>query len=534
MPEPDDKKEKDKTTYAPAIEPKAKGDAADKTPVPEAKDGKGEPEPDTRLAARHARMRGNLHNLLTVVLTVGIYGMVIFLGYKYYDRWDVSPSGLYALSGKTTELLKNLPEPVTITTFFTRSTENPSKLSEQIIRLIEEYKAKGRDKILVRNIDPVRDHAEALELSRELNFGADANLVIFQYGDKKTAVPEDRLGTMQLSGFRPGEKRLTSFNGEAVFTSTIQQLVEGDANVVYFLTGHGELSLEDASTFAGVGKIKPMIERDNIVPRQLNLLQVGAVPEDADALVIMGPRQSLAKFEVEAISNYLDANGKLYLMQAPDTTSGLESLLPKYGMRLSNDVLRAHVRDRGRIGLTGDVPVGFTDRKAVVNLQGLNLRLLNVRSIVLLPTRDGKPNPKVFPLIMAPDTFWGETNLADTAASYDPRSDHRGPLVVAAAYDGGKLEADEVEVAGTRVVVVGATGFLANQSVTDVGLDFFLNTLDWMVEKELALGISPKEPAQFPIAITPLQMRVIVAAVCVVIPALVLILGGILWYTRRN
>ncbi|MEM1058190.1 MAG: Gldg family protein [Verrucomicrobiota bacterium] len=519
---------------APAESAPAKESEAEVKPAAKGPEVPEEEPVNSRLAARQSRFRGNLSNFVSVVLVLFIYLMVNFLGFKYYDRWDVSPSGLYNLSGKTEALLANLPGPVTITTFFTRSSENPSKLSAQIYKLIESYQGKGGSNIQVRILDPLHDHEEARSLARELNFGEDSNLVIFEYEGKKLAVPEDRMGAVQQSGFRPGDVRLVSFDGEAVFTSTIQSLVEGEASVVYFLAGHGELSLEDASSFAGVGKIRPMIERDNIQPRSLNLLETGDVPEDADALVVMGPRQSLAKFEVEAISRYLDANGKLYLMQAPDTTSGLEALLPRYGLRLANDVLRARANLGGQTRLISNVLVNFSDHPSVVNLQKFNLELKNVRSIFLLPNSDGQPNPKVFPLLVAPEAYWGETNLADPAASFDPRSDTRGPLAVAAAYDGGKVADGEVEVAGTRLVVIGTTEFLANRSVTSAGLDFFLNTLDWMLEKELAVGIAPKAPAEFPIAISPLQMRVIVASVCVVVPLLVLLLGGILWYTRRN
>lgn len=487
------------------------------------------------LAARQSRLRGNVQSLVSVMLVLAIYAMVNYLGFKYFDRWDVSPSKLYALSGKTTEMLRRLPEPVTITTYFTQSTESPALLSQEIIRLIEEYKAKGGGKIKARNIDPVKDFEEARALARELNFGPEENLVIFQYGDRKTAVPEERLGVVQRSPLRQQEARLISFDGEAVFTSTIQALVEGKPSVVYFLTGHGEMSLEDASSFDGAGKVKPFLKRDNIDLRELNMLEVGDIPEDADALVVIGPRQSLASFEVEAIAAYLERNGKLLLLQGPDTTSGLESILPQYGLRLANDIVRAQVDLGGRRGLTGQIlGVQFSDHPAVRSLQGFNLPLNNARSIFRLPTPDGQLNNKVAPLMVTPKSYWGETNLQDPGARFDANADIPGPLMVAAAYDGGTVETGEVEVAGTRLVLVGVTEFLANRFLTGVGLDFFLNSLDWMLEKKLAVGIAPKEPTEFPIAITPLQMRVIAGILAVVIPVLVLFLGGILWYTRRN
>ena len=508
-----------------------------KNVAPEVKSETSKPvEPiEPRLAARHSRFQGNVSNLLSVLLVLGIYLMVNYLGFKYFERWDVSPSQLYALSSKTTEMLKRLPEPVTITTYFTQAEDNAPVLSQEITRLIEEYRAKGGDKIRARNLDPVNDFEEARSLARELNFGPEENLIIFEYQDRKQAVPESRIGVAQRNPFRQNEIRLVSFDGEAVFTSTIQSLVEGKPSVVYFLTGHGEMSLDDASSFDGAGKLKPFIERSNIELRSLNLLDTGKVPEDADAIVVIGPRQSLANFEVEAISRYLQANGKLLLAQAPDSTSGLESILPNYGMRLANDIVRAQVEVGGRRGLTGRIlGVKFSDHPSEISLQGYNLPLNNARSIFRLPTPDGQLNNKVAPLLVTPESYWGETNLTDPSARFDASSDIPGPLMVAAAFDGGTVEDGEVEVAGTRIVLMGMTEFLANRFLTGVGLDFFLNSLDWMLEKKLAVGIAPKEPAEFPVAITPLQMRVIVGILCVIIPGLILFLGGILWYTRRN
>ena len=59
---------------------------------------------------------------LSVVLGLGILGLVNYIGSRRYARFDWTSSGLYSLSEKTRNVLKELKTPVQVTVFMTPGT----------------------------------------------------------------------------------------------------------------------------------------------------------------------------------------------------------------------------------------------------------------------------------------------------------------------------------------------------------------------------------------------------------------------------
>ena len=59
---------------------------------------------------------------LSVVLGLGILVLVNYIGSRRYARFDWTSSGLYSLSGKTRNVLKELKAPVQVTVFMTPGT----------------------------------------------------------------------------------------------------------------------------------------------------------------------------------------------------------------------------------------------------------------------------------------------------------------------------------------------------------------------------------------------------------------------------
>lgn len=109
-----------------------------------------------------------------------------------------------------------------------------------------------------------------------------------------------------------------------------------------------------------------------------------------------------------------------------------------------------------------------------------------------------------------------------------------GPLALAGVYDGGEVPGEGVKVTGARFVVIGSSTFVANQALDGVGLDFFMNTLNWMMKKEEALGISPKLAQEFGLEVSPLQRATIGIFALTLFPAASLTMGLIVWFSRRK
>ena len=494
---------------------------------------------ESEMSARPARFQANINNWVKMVLSLAILVMVNYLGFKYYYRADVTQNRFYELSDKTVQVLRNLKEPVKITLYFAPSDVNPSKLRTEIEGLIKEYQYKGGDKIAIERVDLTLDPLRAEELSKRLKFGAAENLVIFEYRDRNRFLREDQLGEFEQQGMMSrGQPILKQFHGEAQFTSTIVALVEGKSSKVYFLQGHGERDPEDISSLLGAGKLSTYIKRENVEVARLNLGEAVDVPDDAQAVIIAGPRVPLSIPETQAIATYLDKKGKVILLQDPQVTSGLEALAQKYGMRIENNVVvaRARLLDSKTEAVISTVTgTNFNaNQPATKSLVGYNMDISNCRSITILPDATGGQNPKVTYLLKTPPGYWGETELAVNPPVFDSTKDSPGPLVVSAVYDGGDISADGVSVPGTKWMIVGASGFVTNRNLDSVGVDFFTNSLNWMLKKDVAIGIGPKSPLEYGLKVSPLQSRTITWLVWMVLPGAALTAGIMVWYSRRK
>ncbi|VVM04533.1 hypothetical protein MAMC_00095 [Methylacidimicrobium cyclopophantes] len=491
----------------------------------------------TPTASQPLRLRLRLNNALTIVLSIAILVMVNYLGYKYYYRQDLSKSGYYQLSEKTTRILRSLTEPVRITVCLI----NNSPVRTEIDNLLRQYKYVGGDRLQIEYVDPALHLDRAEALAKRLKFDLRENVVIFEYRGRHKFVNDKDIVDYDMSGAMLGQSpRIKAFKGEQQFTAAILSLVEGKPLKVYVTTGHGEREFGNMSAPGGYGEIDLRIRRENVETIPLDLAEFPMVPSDADAVIIAGPKVPFRPSEVEAIAKYVEAKGKLLLLEGAESVSGLEPLLAKYGIRIDNDQVVAF----GKVGgMTGDILITtalgthYADHPAVRGLQGLSLQMPDARSLSVVPDKQNPNVAKVVSLVETPQVFWGETDPSEVASQNpkrDPGADIPGPLALAMLFDGGELPGQGIHVIGTRIVAIGSSAFLVNQYIDGVAVDFFLNVLNWMLKREMALGISPKVAQEFSLSVPAFQRESAGSFALGVVPLVCALLGVAVYFARRK
>jgi ABC-type uncharacterized transport system involved in gliding motility auxiliary subunit len=94
---------------------------------------------------------------------------------------------------------------------------------------------------------------------------------------------------------------------------------------------------------------------------------------------------------------------------------------------------------------------------------------------------------------------------------------------------------EERAVKGARMVVFGDVDFVANEYTGNPGNhDVFINSINWLTQKETKLGISAKPPDVRRAVITPEQMKLIYWLCVAVLPGMGLVTGVFVWWKRRR
>lgn len=482
-----------------------------------------------------------LNHYIGLVLFGFIFVAVNGISFKQYYRKNFSNNPYTQLGTQTMGILQALPDKVMITNFVSGQAGDGTELIfPDVDKILDEYRYRGNGRVEVRRINPYIDFTEARAVAAEQKLTTDENVLIIQYKDQTKI-----LNYRELADIDPGQPysqapaRLLAFKAEEAITSAIRGLVSGAKSKVYFLSGHGEYDFETAdNNMAGYSRLADFVRRQNAEVGKLNLGQTPAIPDDADLLVIAGPRQPYSAVEIEMLRAFLaraDKPARLMLLLDPATTTGLEGLLSGYGVTFNADIAATRISILGqtRILMEG-IATTFSDHPATQWLvkNPVNLSFGPTRSLKVAKPENLTAD-QVVALAMTPEAYWGESQPQAKPVQFDPATDSPGPLTLAAAVDLGRVKGGEMKVKGTKIFAVGGGEFLTNQQISGGQLDFFLNGFNWLLDKEDGLGISAKTPKEFRVALDDTQRSRLLGITLVAIPLAAAVLGILVWYRRR-
>jgi ABC-type uncharacterized transport system involved in gliding motility auxiliary subunit len=123
---------------------------------------------------------------------------------------------------------------------------------------------------------------------------------------------------------------------------------------------------------------------------------------------------------------------------------------------------------------------------------------------------------------------WAEKNFAlfDQGIAQKDPDDKPGPLGLAAVGEIG---------VSARIAVFGSVDFISNRFFDFSGnSDFFLNTTSWIAGDESLISIRPKVAREGKLTLTGSQLRVMFSLAVIVLPAVVVLSGIVVWWRRRN
>jgi ABC-type uncharacterized transport system involved in gliding motility auxiliary subunit len=471
-------------------------------------------------AFRRRQTRLGTLTAASILIVLGILVAINYLGSRQNKRWDLTKSGEFTLSDQTMNILAKLDAPLRITAF-----EKGQEMGRFKDRL-PEYGFASK-KVSIDYVDPDVKPAVARQYQVQ-SYGT----VVFEYKGRTERVVGD---------------------SEQDLTNGIIKVVSGAKKTLYFLQGHGERD-PNSSDRIGYSAIKGALERENYGVERLALIQAGAVPDAATALVVAGPTSDLLAPELAAIEAYLAKGGKLLLLMDPPATGAaaplpvFEGLAKQWGATLGRDVIVDASGLGQLIGSSYDTPVSVSYPPHPINERFDTLTAYPLARSVTAGTGPGGVTAQ--PIVQTGERSWAEADIDSVAAKEGPKldeakgGDRRGPIAVGAAASQAvkapeptkpnDAKAADTKPPETRVVVMGDSDFASNVAINISGnRDFFMNIVGWLSQQENLIAIRPREAGDSRLTLTNDQARRIAWFALFLLPGAILAMGIYTWWRRR-
>ena len=494
------------------------------------------------------------------LFTIGAIVLANLIATRVFGRLDLTQNGIYTLSSASKDLVRNLPDPLTIKAYISK--DLPPELvtvSRYTRDLMDEYRSASKGKIHFEAFDPGADK----KIEDDANACKVAKLQIQVMRQQKFEVSQEYLGLcLEYNGTNEAIPQITQAEGlEYMVTSLIKRMSQKRRKVA-FTTGHNESDTAQGFTF-----LKHFLDQEYDVT-SVNPSQA-AIGDDVDALVVGGPKQAIDDKGAKEIDGYLmKGKGAVFLidgmaMSTPQgnmpelqqmqprigqpNNTGLGPLLEKYGFKVDEDFvfdkkqMAPGLVDFGGRKMLASVPAFLVAEppeddanakdKDFSVLAGITGVIFPFGSSVSLagPLASGKPTTpgaRLWTLASSSPASWKQTGFFFFAPGTKfEESKDVGSFAMGYAYQGtlksayapatapGMSGADQPGVPPSesrkpvRLVVVGDSDFASDEYLQAArfvpeyqnGAQMLFNAISWTIEDETLTAVRTKSVAARPL-----------------------------------
>jgi len=471
-------------------------------------------------AKRSARL--GLGSGVAIIAAVALVMFLGALGARHHVRWDLSQGAAHTLSPQTIKVLKGLKAPVKAYAFFKDTQAGRPQAEEELGKYA---------------------YASRLFTYRFVNPDQEPGLA--------KAMKVRNYGTVVLVG--GGREEQVQLPEEQELTNALIRMGKKGKKRIYFLTGHGEPSLD------GVGKedfttLRKALEGMNYEVKSLMLVTSDQVPPDAAVVVMAGPKKPMLPQEMERLSAYWDKGGSVLLLLDPGSDGGLGAWLKAKGVELGNDLV---IDQASRLaGLSPLAPLaseyGFHDITKMMS--GTFCFFPQARSVTLVTTLPegikGEELVKTSPASWATDygsfLSWYKTQMDKLKQNQGQQvpielkpnqGDRKGPISLGAALnkEGKAAQGKERPEGSSRLVVIGDADFANNEFLDLAGNhDLALNSVSWLAADDDLVAIRAKARKNQPLLLQPVQERLLFWIPLVAWPLVLAVVGIVVIIRRRR
>lgn len=430
-----------------------------------------------------------------------------------YLKYDVSEQKLFTTGDQTEELVKGLDEDVTLYLIAQEGSEDAT-----LQELLERYKGLSSH-IKIETKDPVLYPNFVSQYTSE-KLSENSVLVVGQSRSKAVDYYDIYQYGMDYSTY---SSSLSSFDGEGQITSAIAYVTAEDMPVVYTLAGHDEAELSTSITAS--------IEKENIELKSLSLLTEEAVPEDAKAVIIYGAVSDISEDEKQKLETYLEQGGQVVTLlgYTDKDTPNLDSLLSDYGISLADGLV-----------LEGDSQHHLPNYPYYLlpDIQSTDYTSDVSSRYVLLAFAQGMTESPDSSDDLAYESLLGTSAQSYSKTNLESENLEQEEGDIAGPFDLGAVVTKTIdENAEAKLVVFSSETLLDEQidsMVSGGNSTLFMNVMSKLVDHESTISIEPKSMETEYLTVTSGSALLWGILTIVLIPLLLLVTGGVIWFERRK
>lgn len=446
-----------------------------------------------------------VNSAVTIVLILGIVGVINFLSSRYPKKWDLTKGQIHTLSDQTVKIVKSLPKPVKVTYFANARDKEAGRV------LLENYKALS-PKFELEFVDPIRE----LTRAKQAALKRDVPTLVLNYETRESKIED------------PNEEKIT--NG-------LIKITKDKSQTLCIVTGHGEKSF-GSSESEGYQSAKKYLDGQSYEAKDITLLQDGKIPDTCNAIALLGPTKGYFDAEVKILRDYFNNGGRgivaldLNFESGTDYTPEITKLLTDWHIQADKALVVDPVSTLLHMDASVALLATFSKENAITKDFQANCAFPLSRPLEIIP---GAPvGMNVQWIAKSTPNSWGMVDLKSKGSvQFNAGKDKQGPLTVAIAVEG--KQKDSKAPRNSRLVVFGSSHFATNNYGRFGGnMDFFLNSVSWTMEDESLISIRKKEDGPGKIELSAKAGNTIGFVTVLLIPILIAGGGVGVWFSRRR
>ena len=441
---------------------------------------------------------------------------------------DFTQEQLYTLTDESKERVKDIDKDVNI--YFIGYTDDDSTVD-----LAKQY-GKANEKINVEAIEDVNDRPD---LTQKYGIESGTTGIIIECGDRSKVLTASDLVTYDMTTYE------TISIAEEKLTSSILSVTTDEIPKVYFLEGYSDFSLTQNMYYLSVYLGNEINETES-----LDILSTGKVPDDCDTLVITTPSKDFDDVATNSILDYINNGGNILWLNAAIAEEqdfpNVNKILATYGVKPFEVGI---IRETDTSKMVSESPdlimpeIQYSDiTKDIYNTTGVIF--VNATKINIDTDKLTELNVEENDLLLASEGSYFRTNFNNqsNAAADDEET---GTFVVGTEMTKTIKEANEEtgesEVT-SKLVIYGENYFTSDYQLSQnsqygaiqlaYNKDLVLNSIAYLVDREEDIT-ARKDTGTVTYTATE-QQDTIIRAIIFTVPAVIIIVGIIVWQVRRR